>query len=194
MDAKAAARETVDSHERSLLGLSHRSHAHPELRFEEEQSSAWTAGVLADAGLTVETGTGDMPTAFTCRFGDGPLHLAICAEYDSLPAIGHACGHNVIAAMAVGAAIAAARVADDVGLRLSVFGTPAEEVCDAGGKILLLERGAFEAVRAAMRALPGPVGVVEHRITASTMFAVHYTGKEAHAPASPSWASTRPMP
>ena len=185
MHAKDGAREALTRRREQLVALSHRIHAHPEVAFEEEQSARWTADVLSAAGFAVEMGICDLPTAFVARTGNGPLHIAICAEYDSLPAIGHACGHNVIAAMAVGAAIAAARVADDVGLRLSVIGTPAEEVCDAGGKILLLERGAFADVHAAMMVHPGPVDVVEPRIIAATMFDVHYTGKEAHASAFP---------
>jgi amidohydrolase len=185
MHAKDGAREALTRRREQLVALSHRIHAHPEVAFEEEQSARWTADVLSAAGFAVEMGICDLPTAFVARTGSGPLHIAICAEYDSLPAIGHACGHNVIAAMAVGAAIAAARVADDVGLRLSVIGTPAEEVCDAGGKILLLERGAFADVHAAMMVHPGPVDVVEPRIIAATMFDVHYTGKEAHASAFP---------
>src|SRR5262249_35236162 len=97
----------------------------------------------------------------------------------------HACGHNIIAAAAVGAGIAAARVADDVGLTISVIGTPAEEVGDGGGKILLLERGAFAGVHAAMMVHPAPADVVEFPIIAASMFEVRYTGKEAHAAAFP---------
>ena len=155
MDAKAAARETVGSNAQTLVGLSHRVHAHPELKFEETKSSQWTAGVLADAGLTVESGICDLPTAFSCSFGSGSLHLAICAEYDALPGIGHACGHNIIAATAVGAGLALAPLVDDLDLRVSVIGTPAEE--GGGGKVFLLERGAFEGVDAAMMVHPAAV-------------------------------------
>src|SRR5881397_1673421 len=185
MIAKDGAREELTRWRERLVALSHRIHANPEVAFEEEQSARWTAEALSEAGFAVDSGICDLPTAFVARTGSGPLHIAICAEYDCLPAIGHACGHNVIAAMAVGAAIAAAKVADDVGLRLSVIGTPAEEVCDAGGKILLLERGAFAGVHASIMVHPGPVDVVEPRIIAATMFDVHYTGKEAHASAFP---------
>src|SRR5262245_10508813 len=97
MDAKANARAVVSRNEGALVGLSHRIHAHPELKFEEERSSAWTAGLLADAGLAVDSGICELPTAFSCTFGNGPLHVALCAEYDALPGIGHACGHNIIA-------------------------------------------------------------------------------------------------
>jgi amidohydrolase len=185
MDAKAGAQERFNSVQPSLLALSHQIHAHPELGFEEEKSATWVADALANAGFAVETGVCDLPTAFIARAGSGPLHIAICAEYDALPGIGHACGHNLIAAMAVGAGIAAAKVADEVGLTVSVIGTPAEEVGDAGGKILLLERGAFKGVHAAMMAHPAPFDVVEMPIIAASMFEVRYTGKEAHASAFP---------
>src|SRR5262249_11967054 len=139
MDAKQSAQRTIAAHEQSLVGLSHRIHAHPELKFEEHESSAWTAGVLDDSQLPVEMGICDLTTAFSSRVGDGPLHVAICAEYDALPAIGHACGHNIIAAMAVGAGLALAPLVDELGITLSVIGCPAEE--GGGGKVYLMERG-----------------------------------------------------
>ena len=185
MDAKSGARESIDGLRDKLLDLSHRVHATPELGYEEVRSSAWVAEMLSDSGFDVEPGICDLPTAFIARAGSGPLHLAICAEYDSLPAVGHACGHNMIAAMAVGAGIAAARVADDAGLTVSVIGTPAEEVGDAGGKILLLERGAFEGQHLAMMVHPAPFDIVIPKIIAAATFEVHYTGKEAHASAFP---------
>ena len=110
MDPKTAARARFDAIRTSMLALSHRIHAHPELGFEEERAVTWLAETLTDAGFTVTKGICDLPTAFTARAGNGPLHIAICAEYDCLPGIGHACGHNLIAAMAVGAGIAAAQV------------------------------------------------------------------------------------
>ncbi len=183
MDARAAVRERVAATRDRLTALSHRIHAHPELAFEEERAAAWCAEALDAAGFAVERGVGGLPTAFVARAGSGPLHLALCAEYDCLPGIGHACGHNLIAAIAVGAGIAAARVADDVGLTVSVVGTPAEE--RGGGKILLLERGAFAGVHAAMMVHPAPVDVVEPVTLAWWDFEVRYTGKSAHASAFP---------
>src|SRR5216117_154560 len=183
MDARAAVRERVAASRDRLVALSHRIHAHPELAFEEERASTWCAEALDAAGFTVERGVCDLATAFVARAGSGPLHLALCAEYDCLPGIGHACGHNLIAAMAVGAGIAAARVADDVGLTVSVVGTPAEE--RGGGKILLLERGAFAGVHAAMMVHPAPVDVVEPVTLAWWDFEVRYTGRAAHASAFP---------
>ena len=185
MDAKSGAQERFRQAQDDLIALSHRIHAHPELGFEEEKACAWIAETLSDAGFSVETGICDMPTAFVARAGSGPLHITICAEYDCLPGIGHACGHNIIAASAVGAAIAAARVADEVGLSVSVLGTPAEEAGNAGGKILLLERGAFTDAQAAMMVHPAPMDVVDPSIIACSMFHVRYTGKAAHASAFP---------
>ena len=154
-DIKEAARERVEQSRDELVALSRRIHANPELGFEEEQACAWLCELLDGAGLEVERGVGDLPTAFAARAGSGPLHVVVCAEYDALPAVGHACGHNVIAAMAAGAGLALAKVADDAGLRVTVLGTPAEE--GGGGKILLLERGAFEGAHAAMMVHPSPL-------------------------------------
>jgi amidohydrolase len=185
MDAKSGAWEALVEAREDLLAISRRIHAHPELGFEEERACAWLAEALDAAGFAVETGLCDLPTAFRARAGDGPVHVAICAEYDALPAIGHACGHNVIAASALGAGLAVAKVAADAGLTVSVIGTPAEEVGDAGGKIRLLERGAFAGVDAAMMVHPAPHDLLAPRIIAASMFEVAYTGKESHAAAAP---------
>ena len=182
-DAKEAARERVTQARDELVALSHRIHANPELGFEEEQACAWLCELLEGAGFQVERGVGDLPTAFAARAGSGPLHLVVCAEYDALPAVGHACGHNVIAAMAAGAGMALARVADDAGLRVTVLGTPAEE--GGGGKILLLKRGAFDGAHAAMMVHPSPYEQPEMPIIAVNHLKVAYTGKEAHASAYP---------
>ncbi|HEY7493285.1 MAG TPA: M20 family metallopeptidase [Candidatus Tectomicrobia bacterium] len=184
MDLKTAARTRFEAIRPAVIALSHRIHAHPELGFEEEQASTWLAEMLTDAGFTVEKGIGDLPTAFVARAGSGPLHLAICAEYDCLPGIGHACGHNLIAAMAVGAGIAAAQVADELGVSLRIIGTPAEEL-GGGGKIILLERGVFAGAHAAMMVHPSPTDSVAPLMLANAHFSVRYTGREAHASAYP---------
>jgi amidohydrolase len=183
MDAKAAACETIEDRRAALVDLSHRIHAHPELAFEEEKASAWCAGFLADAGFAIEKPFCGLDTAFRARKGNGPLHVAFCAEYDALPSIGHACGHNVIATMSLGAALAAARVADEVGLTVTVVGTPAEE--HGGGKILLLERGGFADEHLAMMAHPAPIDAEEFPSLACANLEVSYTGKAAHAAAFP---------
>ena len=185
MDAKAGAKEKLQDVRQKVVDLSHRIHANPELGFEEELASRWLTSALDEASFDVERGICDLPTAFVATAGHGPLHVAICAEYDSLPEIGHACGHNMIAAMAIGAGISAAKVADEVGLTIRIFGTPAEEVGNAGGKVLLLERNAFTGVHAAMMVHPAPVEILEPHLIAASMFEVHYTGKEAHASAFP---------
>jgi amidohydrolase len=185
MDAKGEARARLDAARQSLIDLSHRIHAYPEIGWQEEKASAWVAEALADAGFNVQRGVCDLPTALVARAGSGPLHIAFCAEYDCLPGIGHACGHNIIAAIGVGAAIAAAAVADDVGLTVSLLGTPAEEVGDAAGKVVMLERGAFHGVHAAMMVHPGPIDVTMPPMIAASAFEVSYTGKEAHASAFP---------
>jgi len=183
--AKPAAQESVKARWDDLVSLSERIHATPELGFEEEKASTWVSELLDANGFRVEHGVYGMPTALVARAGSGPLHIALCAEYDSLPGMGHACGHNLISAMSVGAAIAAARLADDLGITVTVFGTPAEEVGDSGGKIQMLEQDAFAGMHAAMMVHPAPFDAVQPRIIASSMFEVEYTGKPAHAAAFP---------
>jgi amidohydrolase len=183
LPSKDAAKSIIEHARDGLIDLSHRVHAHPELAFEEERSSAWAAGALSDAGLAVETGVFDLPTAFVAREGRGPLHIGICAEYDALPEIGHACGHNIICSAAVGAGIALAGLADDLGITVTVFGTPAEE--GGGGKILMLDRGAFAGVHAAMMVHPAPLEQAVMGCLAVAHVNVDYHGKAAHASAYP---------
>lgn len=103
MDPKSVIERRIRAAERGLVDLSHRIHAHPELAFQEIRASDWVAQQLSEAGFEVEHGCYGLPTAVRATVGSGPLHIAVCAEYDALPEIGHACGHNVIAAAAVGA-------------------------------------------------------------------------------------------
>jgi len=180
---KEAAREVIEDRLGALLELSGQIHGHPETAFEEDRSAAEVADLLASSGFQVERGVCELPTAFSARSGQGPLVIAICAEYDALPGVGHACGHNLIAASAVGAGLALARVADDAGLSVIVLGTPAEE--GGGGKVLMLERGAFEGVHAAMMVHPWPTERLSATCLAVSHFDVHFTGKEAHASAAP---------
>ena len=135
--AKDAARRAVEVNRERLVSLSRAIHDEPEVSFEEDKASALVAGVLADADLEVEVGICGLPTAVSARAGSGPISVVVCAEYDALAGVGHACGHNLIAAVAVGTGIALAGVADDVGLSVKVLGTPAEE--GGGGKILMLD-------------------------------------------------------
>jgi amidohydrolase len=182
-DARAAARERIERAREQLLDLSHRIHAHPELGMQEERACAWLSEALGGAGFAVERGVGGLDTAFSARSGPGPLRVVVCAEYDALPGIGHACGHNIIAAMSVGAGLGLAAVADDLGVEVVVLGTPAEE--SGGGKIILLEQGAFAGAHAAMMVHPSPFELAEMPIIAVDQLNVRYTGKEAHASAFP---------
>lgn len=166
-----------------LIGLSHAIHAEPELAFEETRSVAKTIAPLAERGFQIESGVADLPTAFRASYGSGPLTVGLCAEYDALPEIGHACGHNIIAASSVGAALGLAEVADELGITVLVFGTPAEE--SGGGKVLMLERGVFDDVAMAMMVHPGPLDIVGARSLALADVSVVFHGREAHASAAP---------
>lgn len=176
-------RESVEADRASLVGLSHRIHDDPELGFEEEHASSWCAELLAEAGFDVEMGACGLDTAFVASTGTGPFVVAICAEYDALPDIGHACGHNVIAAAAVGAGRALAQVADELGITVRVLGTPSEE--GGGGKILMMERGGFDGVNAAMMVHPAPIELDRMPCLAVENYDVVYHGKAAHASAYP---------
>lgn len=182
---KEAAKEILLGSRGPLIELSHRIHAHPETSFQEEHACQWIADFLSDTGFQVETGVYGLPTAFRGRRGSGPLRISVCAEYDALPEIGHACRHNIIAAAGAGAGIAAAAVADEIGITLEIMGTPGEEVGDAAGKVLLLERGAFAESHAAMMVHPGPVDVAAPTIIALSKLDIEYRGREAHASAFP---------
>ncbi len=181
--AKEQARTTVGDKSDRLLALSRMIHGHPELGFEEERASTWCAELLSDHGYAVERGICELPTAFSASAGTGPLTVAICAEYDALPEIGHACGHNVIASSAIGAALALGPLADDLGITVRVLGTPAEE--GGGGKILMMERGGFDGVNAALMVHPAPNELDRMPCLAVVHFDVRYTGKVAHASAYP---------
>jgi amidohydrolase len=183
---KDRVRREVLAHRARLLELSHAIHANPELSWEEHAAANLVADVLWDNGFEVELGAYGIPTAVEASVGRGDLTLAICAEYDALPGVGHACGHNVIAAAGVGAALALARVADEAGLRVKLLGTPAEE--HGGGKIAMLTRGAWEDVDFSLM-VHGMTGAdrpaAAMHMTAVERFQVAFTGRTAHAAGAP---------
>jgi amidohydrolase len=181
--ARAAADASVGREADQLIALSHAVHGDAELAFEEYRSSERLVTALSAAGLDVETGVAGLDTAFVATAGSGPLTIAICAEYDALPGVGHACGHNVIAASAVGAGIALVPLADELGLTIKVMGTPAEE--GGGGKILMLDAGVFDGVHAAMMVHPAPEESLIFPCLAVEHLSVAYRGREAHASAYP---------
>jgi amidohydrolase len=182
-DARATAQRIIEGAHDSLIELSHALHADPEIAFQEVRASASVADQLDAAGFTVTRGLGGLPTAVSGVFGSGPLHVAIVAEYDALPGVGHACGHNIICAAAMGAALGLAAVAGELGLKVSLIGTPAEE--GGGGKITLLEEGAFAGVHAAMMVHPAPLDTLDPLILAAQTLEIAYTGREAHAAGAP---------
>ncbi len=155
----------------------------PELAYEEHESSARLADFLARNGFAVTHPAYGLETAFAARVGTTGPHVVICAEYDALPGVGHACGHNIIATAALGAGYALAPLADSLGIRVTVLGTPAEE--KYGGKVDLIEAGAFDDVDVAMMIHPAPMDVVDPRCIAVAHLDVHYRGRTAHASAFP---------
>lgn len=183
-DAVAARLAEVDA---ELVALSNALHDDPELGWQEHRSSAAVAAVLARHGFDVEQPYLGLDTAFRAVYAPGAAPAAFTvgflAEYDALPGLGHACGHNLIAAMSAGGAIALAAVAERLGLAVEVIGTPAEE--GGGGKIELLERGAFAELDLALMAHPAPVDVAEARPFAVAHWHVEYRGRAAHAAAYP---------
>jgi len=177
------AREAILGVRTELVELSHFVHAHPELGYQEFESAEAVAAVLEKADFTLERGLAGLPTAFRATYGSGSLHLVFCAEYDALPDVGHACGHNIIAAASAGAGIGLAAVASDLDLTVTVLGTPSEE--GGGGKIDLLNAGVFDDAHAAMMVHPWPNERLEAQCLAVDHFDVTFMGKEAHASAAP---------
>ena len=173
----------VEALQEQLIDLSLRIHAHPEIAFQEEQASAWLTEYLEGHGFRVERGICDLPTAFRAERGEGAPRVALLAEYDALPGIGHGCGHNIIATASVGAGVAVDAVREEVGGSVVVIGTPAEEVY--GGKVLMARRGAFEGLDAAMLCHPGSRNAAYAHALACAELTVEYFGKEAHAAARP---------
>ena len=182
-DHKQNVIDRVNEVSKVLLTLSHKIHANPEIAWHEFESSDAVSKTLSDHGFEVVEQVAGLPTAFRAEYGSGDLTVALCAEYDALPGLGHACGHNIIASSSVGAAIALAAVADELKIKVVVLGTPAEE--GGGGKIIMLERGAFDGIDIAALVHPGPVDVAFAEPFAVRHIAVKYSGKASHAAAYP---------
>ncbi len=184
---KEAIAQAVDSLGDELEALSHQIHAHPELGYEEVQACGWLTDFLARKGFKVETGVAGVATAFraTIETGAGPT-IAILCEYDALPGIGHACGHNVIATSGAGAgaALAAAKAQLPKG-RILVIGTPAEE--GGGGKVKLIQGGVFKDVDCAMMIHGFDRTLLHQDLLGIVRATFEYTGKAAHASVDP-WA------
>ena len=174
----------VDKHGSALDALALDLHAHPELRFEEHHAAGAISDLLRQCAHDVERPFGGMDTAFRAKAGTGSgPRIAILAEYDALPEIGHACGHNLIAAGAVGAFLAVAEVVARVGGTVEIFGTPAEE--GGGGKIKLLDAGAFAGLDAAIMYHPFDRDLLVHPTLASTWLRFDFHGTPSHAAIAP---------
>ncbi|MGW5152526.1 M20 family metallopeptidase [Rhodococcus koreensis] len=183
---KDAAAQIIRNNEQKLLELSHRIHDTPEIAFEEHRAAALVGDTLRNAGFDTTVGVYGLDTAVEATYGSGDLTVAICAEYDALPEVGHACGHNMIAAAGVGTALALAAVADEAGLRIKLLGTPAEE--HGGGKIPMLEAGAWEDAALSLM-VHGTSGTdmpcASLWMQAVDRFEVTFTGRAAHAAGAP---------
>lgn len=182
---KALIGQAVDRLADDLEALSRKIHDHPELAYQEVQAAAWLADYLIGQGFAVERGVAGVDTAFraTMDTGSGPT-IAILCEYDALPAIGHACGHNIIATAGAGAGAALAAVRDTLPAgRIQVIGTPAEE--GGGGKIKLIQGGIFEGVDVAMMIHGFDRWILHQDLLGIVRVGFEFTGKAAHASADP---------
>jgi amidohydrolase len=182
---KARIRTEVERLREQLLATSHDIHANPELLFQEHRASARLADELERGGLRVERGAGGLPTAFRAELdgGEPGPTLAILAEYDALPGIGHACGHNIIATSALGTGLALARSGQRFPGRVLIIGTPAEE--GGGGKILLAQAGVFDDVDVSFMLHPSRSDMVRRSSLASSRVELVFHGKASHAAGAP---------
>ncbi len=183
MDNKQQAQERYGDVAAELRTISHWLYENPEIAFQEHESSARLARFLGENGFEVEYPAYGLATSFAAHAGTTGPRVVICAEYDALPEVGHACGHNVIATAACGAGVALAPLANELGFRVTVLGTPAEE--KFGGKVDLIHAGAFEDAAAAMMIHPTPVDIVDPSFLAVSHFTVEYHGRESHASFAP---------
>ena len=183
MSIKDTFKKELESIHKDLIKVSDWMYENPELGFEEYKTSEYLVKFISSFEDNVIFPTNELETAFEITFGkEGPL-VVLCVEYDALPEIGHACGHNVIATASIGAGLALRSLADDLGIRVKLLGTPAEE--GGGGKIILLDRGAFEDAKCSMMIHPGPLNVANPTFTTIQQYKVEFFGKDAHAAGAP---------
>ncbi len=175
----------VDAMQEQLWGIVKSLYENPETAFNEYQSSALLKNTLSSAGFQVEEGVGGIETAFraSAKRKAGGASVAVLAEYDALPEIGHACGHNLIASCAIGAGLALLDVLPELDGQIQVIGTPAEE--GGGGKVILQKAGVFDGLDAAMMIHPARKNMVLRKSLASARLKVEFFGKPAHAASMP---------
>lgn len=183
MTAKDRAREAFEQHEVALQELSQWMYDNPEIGYEEYETARHAVELLRDAGVDVEFPAYGIDTAFAARFGSSGPEVVVCAELDALPDVGHACGHNIICTAGLGAGLALAPLVDELGIRVTVLGTPAEE--RIGGKVDLIDAGAFEGAAASMMIHPSPADSVDINALAVSHLEVEFRGRETHASFAP---------
>ncbi|MGW7265159.1 amidohydrolase [Streptomyces sp. NPDC054842] len=182
-DVHQRIRKEVAGRAEALWDVALRLHADPEYAFDEHRAAALLTGALEREGFAVERGVADLPTAFTARSGRGRPTVALLLEYDALPGLGHACGHNLIAAAGLGAALAAGAVLDAGDGTVLAVGTPAEE--GGGGKAVEVEAGVFDDVDAALMFHPGVYSWTRAPLTAQVQYRVGFHGRAAHPTGNP---------
>jgi amidohydrolase len=180
---KLKVKDNVELQKQQLIQLSLNIHDNPELGFKEEKASAWLTGYLEKSGFHVERGIAGLATAFRATYGQGSPRIALLAEYDSLPKIGHGCGHNIIAASAVGAGVASKLIIDQLGGSVVVLGTPAEEVF--GGKINMVKAGIFQEIDVAIIVHPNTRNMPTEEALACSTLEAEFFGHPAHAASRP---------
>jgi amidohydrolase len=183
MSYKAKFKENLDSFYESLCEVSDWMYENPELGFEEFETSKYLVDYIESKTKKVTYPTHGLDTAFEITYGSEGSLVVICVEYDALPEVGHACGHNIIATASIGAGIALNNLVEDLGIRVKILGTPAEE--GGGGKIILLDNGAFEDASCSMMIHPSVEDVVDPTFTTIQQYKVEYFGKDAHAAGAP---------
>jgi amidohydrolase len=182
-DLKKAIISDIESQRVGLIELCLKIHSNPEIALKEYKAVEWLTYYLQCNGFSNEKGIVGLDTAFRSVYGKGKPFIAFLAEYDALPGIGHACGHNIIAASAVGAAVAARIALQHFPGSIVVMGTPAEEL--QGGKITLVEREAFKDIDIAMMVHPGIKNSATTQALACQNLEIAFHGKAAHAAANP---------
>jgi len=173
----------VDKERPHLQRIALRIHANPEIGMQETKASAWLTAYLEKRGFIVERGICDIPTAFRASYGKGKPQIAVLAEYDALPGLGHGCGHNLICTIALGAAVASKKTVDSSGGTVIVIGTPAEEL--QGGKIIMARKGAFNSLDAAIIVHPETFDAASSNALACQNLYIDFYGKSVHASAGP---------
>lgn len=175
--------QLIQQHKDDLQSLCLKIHSCPETGLNEFKAAAWITEYLQKNGFVIQKGIGNLPTAFIASYGEGKPHIALLAEYDALPELGHACGHNIIATAAAGAAIASRAAVDCLGGKITVIGSPSEEFhC---GKELLIREGVFKDIDLAMMIHPGSLNTSTISTLACINIEAEFTGLEAHASANP---------